>query len=37
VGIEVGAGLMIDAPYTGTVVRIDPDGAEQAVGIGEVG
>jgi hypothetical protein len=36
VGIEIGAGLMIDAPYTGAVVRIDPDGAPTAVGIGQV-
>ena len=36
VGIEVGDGLMIDAPYTGAVVRIDPDGAAGAVGVGRV-
>lgn len=36
VGIEIGDGLMIDAPYTGAVVRIDPDGAGGAVGIGRV-
>ena len=36
VGIEVGEGLMIDAPYTGADVRIDPDGLARAVGIGLV-
>jgi cell wall-associated NlpC family hydrolase len=32
VGIYVGNGKMIDAPYTGTVVRIDPSGMSDFVG-----
>ncbi|MHB8218764.1 MAG: C40 family peptidase [Acidimicrobiales bacterium] len=32
VGIYVGAGNMIDAPYTGTVVRVDPASASNFVG-----
>jgi hypothetical protein len=32
VGIYVGQGQMIDAPYTGTVVRIDPASAPDFVG-----
>ena len=32
VGIYVGAGQMIDAPYTGTVVRLDPAAAPDLVG-----
>jgi cell wall-associated NlpC family hydrolase len=32
VGIYVGAGQMIDAPYTGTVVRIDPAAGSDFVG-----
>lgn len=37
VGIEIGEGLMIDAPYTGAFVRIDGDGVTDAVGTGRVG
>lgn len=37
VGIEIGDGLMIDAPYTGAFVRIDGDGLAEAVGAGAVG
>jgi len=37
VGIEIGSGLMIDAPYTGAFVRIDHDGSATAVGVGRVG
>ena len=36
VGIEIGAGLMVDAPYTGAFVRIEPDNASSAVSIGSV-
>jgi len=36
VGIEIGGGHMIDAPYTGAFVRIDGDGLADAVGAGSV-
>jgi cell wall-associated NlpC family hydrolase len=36
VGIEIGDGLMIDAPHTGAYVRIDGDGAAEAVGTGRI-
>ncbi len=32
VGLYVGAGEMVDAPYTGTVVRIDPAAAADVIG-----
>jgi cell wall-associated NlpC family hydrolase len=32
VGIYVGGGMMIDAPYTGTVVRYDPIGGDAWIG-----
>jgi len=37
VGIEIGDGLMIDAPYTGAFVRIEPDGLVDAVAVGRIG
>ena len=36
VGIEIGDGLMIDAPHTGALVRINADGLSEAVGAGRV-
>ncbi len=36
VGIYVGNGVMIDAPYTGTVVRYDPVWSSMLVGFGRV-
>jgi len=36
VGIELGDGLMIDAPYTGAFVRIEPDGIADAVDVRRV-
>jgi cell wall-associated NlpC family hydrolase len=36
VGIEIGSGLMIDAPHTGAQVRVDPDGFTGSVGAGRV-
>ena len=36
VGMEIGDGLLIDAPYTGAFVRIDPDDLSGSVGTGRV-